>query len=102
MTTWRRGGPIVAQIIRRGQRPLGEFIDEVRAVGLARVPGTAIYMFKEPGSAPPAMVSNLTHNHVLHETTIVLSIATSEAPRGRDRATGPRSKRSPRACSRSC
>ena len=81
MTTWRRGRAIVAQIIRRGQRPLGEFIEEVRAVGLARVPGTAIYMFKNPGSAPPAMVSNLTHNHVLHETTIVLSIATSEAPR---------------------
>jgi KUP system potassium uptake protein len=81
MTTWRRGRAIVAQIIRRGQRPLGEFIEEVRAVGLARVPGTAIYMFKNPGSAPPAMVSNLTHNHVLHETTVVLSIATSEAPR---------------------
>jgi KUP system potassium uptake protein len=81
MTTWRRGRAIVAQLIRRGQRPLGEFIEEVQAEGLARVPGTAIYMFKEPGSAPPAMVSNLTHNHVLHATTVVLSISTSEAPR---------------------
>jgi KUP system potassium uptake protein len=44
------------------------------------VPGTAIYMFKDPGSAPPALLSNLRHNRVLHETTIVLSILVSDAP----------------------
>jgi len=80
MTTWRRGRALVAQIIRRGQQPLAPFVASVRG-RVARVPGTAIYMFKEPGSAPPAMVSNLAHNRVLHETTVVLSIATAEAPR---------------------
>jgi KUP system potassium uptake protein len=80
MTTWRRGRALVAQIIRRGQRPLDGFIEEIRG-RVARVPGTAIYMFKQPGAAPPAMISNLTHNRVLHATTIVLSIATTDAPR---------------------
>ena len=47
----------------------------------ARVRGTAVYMFKDPGAAPPAMISNLRHNHVLHERTVVLSINTSGAPR---------------------
>ncbi len=80
MTTWRRGRALVAQIIRRGQQPLAPFVASLEG-RVARVPGTAIYMFKEPGSAPPAMVSNLAHNRVLHETTVVLSIVTSEAPR---------------------
>lgn len=80
MTTWRRGRALVAQIIRRGQQPLDDFMAEARG-RVTKVPGTAIYMFKQPGAAPPAMVSNLTHNRVLHHTTIVLSISTTEAPR---------------------
>lgn len=81
MTTWRRGRAIVAAILRRGQRRTEDVIGEAVAGGVARVPGTAIYMFKDPGSAPPAMVSNLQHNHVLHDTTVVLSVVASEAPR---------------------
>jgi len=81
MTTWRHGRTIVAQILRRGQRSLDELVTEVLDSGVVRVPGTAVYMFKDPGLAPPAMISNLAHNHVLHETTVVLSVATAETPR---------------------
>lgn len=80
MTTWRRGRAIVAQLLQRGQRPLKGYVQGLIDENVARVPGTAIYMFKDPGRAPPAMVSNLQHNHVLHETTIVLSVQTSETP----------------------
>ena len=80
MTTWRRGRAIVAQLLQRGQRPLDQFVGELIEGGVARVPGTAVYMFKDPNKAPPAMVSNLAHNHVLHETTIVLSVQTADAP----------------------
>ncbi len=45
------------------------------------MPGVAVYMFKDAGYAPPAMISNLRHNHVLHETTVVLSVVASETPR---------------------
>ena len=38
-------------------------------------------MFKDPGAAPPALMSNLRHNRVLHETTIVLSVIASALPR---------------------
>ncbi|MBA3289799.1 MAG: potassium transporter Kup [Acidimicrobiia bacterium] len=81
MTTWRRGRSIVAGILRRGQRPIEEVTAEVVAEGVARVPGTAIYMFKDPGFAPPAMISNLRHNHVLHRLTVVLSVVTDGSPR---------------------
>jgi KUP system potassium uptake protein len=80
MTTWRKGRAIVAQIIRRGHRRIEDVVDEAVASGVSRVPGIAIYLFKDPGSAPPAMVSNLQHNRVLHELTVVLSIEASETP----------------------
>ncbi len=81
MTTWRRGRAIVARIIRRGHRAIKDVIAEATAAGVCRVPGTAIYMFKDPGNAPPALVANLQHNRVLHETTVILSVASSEQPR---------------------
>ena len=32
------------------------------------MPGTAVFMFKDLGKAPPALVNNLRHNKVLHKT----------------------------------
>ena len=81
MTTWRRGRAIVARTLERGRRRTEQVVDDAVADCVARVPGTAIYMFKDPGRAPPAMLSNLRHNHVLHETTAVLSVLASESPR---------------------
>ena len=102
MTTWRRGRAMVAQLLQRGQRPLQGFVQGLIDDGVARVPGTAIYMFKDPGRAPPAMVSNLQHNHVLHRTTIVLSIQTSDVPACQRRAAGGRARPWPTACTRWC
>jgi KUP system potassium uptake protein len=79
MQTWRKGRQLVAARIRRGERPLGPFLDEVEDV--TRVGGSAVFMFKEPGMTPPALVNNLEHNRVLHRTTLVVSVDTSDAPR---------------------
>ncbi len=80
MTTWRRGRAIVSQILQRGHRRTVDVIAEAVAGGVTIVPGTAIYMFKDPGFAPPAMISNLRHNHVLHKTTVMLSVVASQSP----------------------
>jgi KUP system potassium uptake protein len=82
MTTWRHGRAIVARAVQRGARTTDEVVQDVLVTdGVARVPGTAIYMFKDPGRAPPALLSNVRHNHVLHRTTIFLSVLASESPR---------------------
>ncbi|MDQ3738734.1 MAG: potassium transporter Kup [Actinomycetota bacterium] len=81
MTTWRRGRQLVATRVRRGQRPVLDVVDEALADSVRRVPGVAVYMFKGPDGAPPAMITNLAHNHVLHDTTLVLSVETSDVPR---------------------
>ncbi len=46
-----------------------------------RVPGIAVFMYSNPHGVPPALLHNLKHNHVLHETVIILTVETQEIPR---------------------
>ena len=79
MQTWRRGRALVAERIHRGERPIETVLDE--AEDIKRVAGTAVFMFKDLGKAPPALVNNLRHNKVLHQTTLIVSVETSDQPR---------------------
>ena len=78
MQTWRTGRALVAKRIQRGERPLLEVLEESNP---ERVPGTAVFMFKDLGKAPPALVNNLRHNKVLHKTTLIVSVETADTPR---------------------
>ncbi len=49
-------------------------------VKLDRVPGTAIYLTRSLHGVPQVLLQNLSHNHVLHERIIVLSIVTTNEP----------------------
>ena len=79
MATWRRGRQLVAERIHRGERPIDEVLDEAGAV--TKVPGTAVFMFKDLGKAPPALVNNLRHNKVIHRNTLLVAVHTLEMPR---------------------
>ncbi len=81
MTTWRRGRQLVSERIHRGERPIEVVVHEAAAEDVARVPGIAVYMFKDAGAAPPALLANIKHNHVLHQLTLLVSVTTSEVPR---------------------
>jgi KUP system potassium uptake protein len=78
MATWRKGRQLVAARIQRGERTVDEVFAE--AQGLVHVDGCAVFLFKDPGKAPPALINNLRHNKVLHERTILLAIVTTDAP----------------------
>ncbi len=79
MSTWRRGRQLVAARIRRGERPISDVLDS--HVDTKKVNGTGVFLFKDVGMAPPALVNNLNHNKVLHKTTLIVSVETSDAPR---------------------
>ena len=79
MMTWRRGRELVAARIQRGERAIDEVLEQHSDV--MRVPGTAVFMFKDAGKAPPALVNNLRHNRVLHRQTLLVSVGTDEVPR---------------------
>ena len=84
MQTWRRGRQLVAARIRRGERPIGDLLGSLHDVQM--VPGVGVFLFKDLGKSPPALVNNVRHNKVLHHTTVIVSVETSEEPRIADDA----------------
>jgi KUP system potassium uptake protein len=78
MTTWRTGRQVVAAEIRRGETPISEFVERLPAIDHQRVPGTAVFLFKDAGATPAALLVNLRHNKVVHEQVLLLSIQTAE------------------------
>jgi KUP system potassium uptake protein len=79
MQTWRRGRALVAERIHRGEQDIVDVLDATEDI--KRVAGTAVFMFKDLGKAPPAMVNNLKHNKVLHKTTLIVAVETATEPR---------------------
>ena len=79
MQTWRRGRALVAERIHRGEQDIVDVLDATEDI--KRVVGTAVFMFKDLGKAPPAMVNNLKHNKVLHKTTLIVAVETATEPR---------------------
>jgi KUP system potassium uptake protein len=80
MTTWRKGRQLVAARIRRGERPMSAVIADLEKSPVARVPGVAVYLFKDAGMAPPALIANLRHNKVIHEQTLIVSVEVADIP----------------------
>lgn len=81
LTTWKRGRQLIGARLRRGQLPIERFIASIAARPPQRVPGTAVYMFPEPGPTPPALLANLRHNEILHERIVLLSVQFADVPR---------------------
>ncbi len=79
MQTWRRGRALVAQRTHRGERAVDDLMRETSDV--TRVQGTAVFLFKEVGKVPPALLNNVRHNKVLHETSLIVAVNTRSDPR---------------------
>jgi KUP system potassium uptake protein len=81
MTTWKLGRSRMTAALKRGDLPIERFIGSITTHPQLRVPGTAAYLFPDPGVTPPALLANLRHNEVLHETVVLVSVQTSNVPR---------------------
>jgi KUP system potassium uptake protein len=81
MTTWKTGRRRLTAALKRGELPIERFIGSITAHPQVRVPGTAVYLFPDPGITPPALLANLRHNEVLHETVVLTAVQTSSVPR---------------------
>jgi KUP system potassium uptake protein len=80
MTTWKTGRHILAQRLSETTLPVDLFLQDVARTNTHRVPGTAVFMFGNPTGVPPALLHNLKHNQVLHETVVLLRVDTEETP----------------------
>ena len=80
MTTWRRGREILFQRLEEGSVPLRAFLDSLFKDPPHRVPGTAIFLTATPDAVPHALLHNLSHNKVLHERVVFLTVEVRDVP----------------------
>lgn len=74
MLTWRKGKELVFENLRAHLIPLEEFLKSLFLSLPHRVPGTAVFFRPEGDGVPHALLHNLTHNKVLHERVIFLTV----------------------------
>jgi KUP system potassium uptake protein len=78
MTTWRRGREILSEKLREGAIPPEVFIQSLQRRPPIRVPGTAVFMHRNPDVVPAQLLHSLKHYKALHERIILLTITAEE------------------------
>ncbi len=80
LTTWRRG----IDILRAKKEASADDIEDGLTLpldGVPRVPGHAVFFSSGRSGCPGAFLHNLKHNHVVHETTVFLTVEFDDVPR---------------------
>ncbi len=80
MLTWKRGRELVFENLQKHAIPLDDFLASLFISPPVRVPGTAIFLRGESDGVPHAMLHNLSHNKVLHERVVFLTVMMQEVP----------------------
>ena len=80
MLTWKRGRELVFENLQKHAIPLEEFLSSLFVAPPTRVYGTAIFMRGESDGVPHALLHNLSHNKVLHERVVFLTVHIIEEP----------------------
>ena len=80
MMTWARGRELLSASLRADAIELKPFMKGVLADPPMRAPGTAVFMNGEADLTPTALLHNLKHNNVLHETNLFVTVRTLDVP----------------------
>ena len=80
MSTWKRGRELLLESIRRDDPDLIPFITALADDDIARTSRTAIFTVANVDTVPQALLHNLKHNQVLHETNVILTVKFHEVP----------------------
>ena len=77
--TWRDGRALLRAELQRRAVPMSELPELLKDV--TRVPGTAVFLVSQHGFVPTALLRNLEHNRVCHETIVILHLEILRTPR---------------------
>jgi KUP system potassium uptake protein len=80
MLTWRKGRQLVFDNLQKHAIPLDAFLESLFIAPPVRVPGTAVFLRGESDGVPHAMLHNLSHNKVLHERIVFLTVHIADTP----------------------
>jgi KUP system potassium uptake protein len=80
MWTWKQGREILLQRIHEDDPKLEDFVKNIANNTKARIERTAVFLCRNPDTVPQALMHNLKHNQVLHQTNVILTVAFAETP----------------------
>jgi KUP system potassium uptake protein len=70
----------MARLLRE-QKPVRDFIEDLKRDPPVRVPGTSIFLDQKASGIPRALLNNIKFNRVMHERVVLLTVVTREVPR---------------------
>ena len=73
MTTWHRGRGLVTARRVEAEGSVADFLAELTARDVLRVPGTAIFPHPSDETVPLALRANVEQNKILHEHVVIVS-----------------------------
>jgi len=80
MLTWHKGRELVFFNLRNHAIPLKDFLTSLFVAPPHRVGGTAIFLRSASEGVPHALLHNLSHNKILHDRVIFLTVYNQEIP----------------------
>jgi KUP system potassium uptake protein len=80
MGTWKDGRTLLSSKLQADSMDLPSFLDAVFVSPPTRVEGTAVFLVASVGTVPNALLHNLKHNKVLHETNLFVTVRNHEVP----------------------
>lgn len=80
LTTWKRGRVILSSRLDEQVKPLGKFLEGIARTNPPRIPGTAIFMFRDSKGTPYSLAQNFKIYGSLHERVILLAVRTEDTP----------------------
>ncbi|MET0334029.1 MAG: potassium transporter Kup, partial [Rhizobacter sp.] len=80
MMTWKQGRALMRERLRDDAIDLKSFLEAVFVSPPTRVAGTAVFLVAEQGITPNALLHNLKHNKVLHDTNLFVTVKQHEVP----------------------
>jgi len=83
MWTWYVGTRLLQRATHARGLPIDTFLTSLAANPPHRVRGVAVFLAREIDVVPLVLLHHLKHNQVLHETVVLLKVATEEVPRVR-------------------
>lgn len=81
MVVWHRGSLAVASQLAQATVSVPELLADVKARGVPRVPGTAVFLTSTTTGVPPLMLWHLQQNRSLHQHIVVLTVLSESRPR---------------------
>src|SRR5580704_11385723 len=81
MQTWQSGRASVMARMLREQKPVRDFLEDLKRDPPVRVTGTSIFLDPKASGIPRALLNNIKFNRVMHERVVLLTVVTREQPR---------------------